>query len=201
MIGIIDYGAGNLHSVAKALKFLGYQTHLVTKNSDLKEVNKLILPGVGAFGQAVADLRAKGLWPALNNWVRQGLPLLGVCLGMQLLMESSQESPGIGGLGFIKGTCDRLRAPKVPHMGWNEVHFLDSIPLFDGLQDGSCFYFVHSYYVSPEDSKVVRGSTEYNLVFPSVIQVGRVLGVQFHPEKSGEQGLLFLRNWVEKCCE
>lgn len=200
MIGIIDYGAGNLHSVVKALKFLGYQTRLVTEDNDFKEVDKLILPGVGAFGQAVADLRAKGLWTALNNWVREGLPLLGICLGMQLLMESSQESPGIGGLGLIKGACVRLRAPKVPHMGWNDVRFFDSISLFDGIADRSCFYFVHSYYVSPEDSKVVRGVTEHHLAFPSVIQVGRVIGVQFHPEKSGEQGLFFLRNWVEKCC-
>lgn len=199
MIGIIDYGAGNLHSVVKALRFLGYQTRLVTKDSDLKEVDRLILPGVGAFGQAVVELQATGLWPALNDWIRQGLPLLGVCLGMQLLMENSQESPGIRGFGLIRGTCRRLPAPKVPHIGWNEVHFLDSTRLFDGLQDGSCFYFVHSYSVSPEDAKLVRGITEYNLAFPSVIQAGRVFGVQFHPEKSGEPGLLLLRNWVEKC--
>ena len=199
MIGIIDYGAGNLHSVAKALKFLGCEFCFVQNPQDLRRVERLILPGVGAFGQAARELKKRRLWPGLSSWMREAKPLLGICLGMQLLLDRSEESPEIEGLGFLKGTCRKLRAKKVPHMGWNEVCFLGSHPLFEGLPDESCFYFVHSYYVCPEDSQVIRGITEYNLEFPSIIQKGRVLGLQFHPEKSGGLGLLLLRNWVEKC--
>ena len=199
MITIIDYGRGNLRSVAKALEHLGVANEITGEADKVQRAERLILPGVGAFGDAMEELGRRGLVEPIKRHVAGGRPMLGICLGMQVLMEWSEEAPGVPGLGLIPGTVKRFQTRlKVPHMGWNRVRQVAPAPLFRGIPDGEYFYFVHSYYVDPIAAQqgVVAGRTEYEADFPSVLWRGNLLATQFHPEKSQERGLQMLRNFA-----
>lgn len=203
MITIIDYGMGNLRSVSKALEHLGAPCQISSDPARVAAAERLILPGVGAFGDAMAELTRRGLVPAIKDYVATGRPLLGICLGMQVLMDSSEEAPGVAGLGLIPGTVRRFRTElKVPHMGWNQVRQVAPAPLFKGLPDGEFFYFVHSYYCDPAagSQDAVAGRTDYALDFPSVLWRGNIMATQFHPEKSQTCGLKMLKNFAECEC-
>ncbi|MDZ7266276.1 MAG: imidazole glycerol phosphate synthase subunit HisH [candidate division KSB1 bacterium] len=196
-IGIIDYGMGNLHSVQKALQAVGAQAELVTGAGRLTEFRKLILPGVGAFGDAMNNLTARGLLPGIHAVLAAGTPLLGICLGMQLLFSESEEMGQHAGLNVLPGVVRRLRVTaKVPHMGWNQIKQRMACPLFENVADGAFVYFANSYAVHPAQPAVIAGETEYETTFASVIWHNNVYGVQFHPEKSQHVGLQMLKNFV-----
>jgi len=202
MIGIVDYGAGNLRSVSKAFDFLGFESRLVDGAPALEGVERLVLPGVGAFGQAASQLRARKLFAPVKEWLEAGRPFLGICLGLQLLFESSEESPGDRGLAAFRGSCRKLRARKVPQIGWNTVSAGDegaAPALLCGIPNRSYFYFVHSYCAAPAEPGLAVALTDYGGPYPSIAARGRVWGVQFHPEKSSELGLRLLSNWVRRC--
>ena len=199
MIGIIDYGGGNLRSVKKAFDFLGAQSELLVSPVDFKNIECLVLPGVGSFGYAMKRIREKGLYEPIKGWLQSNRPFLGICLGLQLLFESSEESPGINGLGVFKGTCKRFNARKVPQIGWNDILIKKHHSILEGFSSGEYFYFVHGYYVVPDDNSIVLAQTEYDINYTSIAEKGNILGIQFHPEKSGEAGLKLLKNWVEQC--
>ncbi|MET0958806.1 MAG: imidazole glycerol phosphate synthase subunit HisH [Psychrobacillus psychrotolerans] len=200
MIGIIDYGAGNLHSVLKAIKQLGYETKLVTKASDhTDEITKLILPGVGNAKVAMDVLDRTGLSDYLKGRVSEGIPLLGICLGMQLLLEKSEEG-NVDCLGFLRGSVPEFtdESEKIPHMGWNQVTDVQNHFLFEDIPDETDFYFVHSYFAKPENREDILGETNYGIGFASVIGNSQVMGVQFHPEKSGKYGIQLLDNYCKQ---
>ncbi|RMF58730.1 MAG: imidazole glycerol phosphate synthase subunit HisH [Calditrichaeota bacterium] len=197
MIGIVDYGAGNLLSVSKAVRYLGFPFRIITSEKDFAGVNKIILPGVGAFGSAIEQLHQKKLIQPLQKWLQEDQPFLGICLGMQVLFESSEEAPGIAGLGYMKGTVVKFQSHKVPQIGWNKVWLLQQNPVVEAIPDGAFFYFLHGYYVAPEDSDIILAETEYGVRYPSMVIQGNVMGVQFHPEKSAENGLTLLKNWLQ----
>ena len=194
---IVDYGAGNLRSVAKALERLGFPA-LVTQNpQEVLEAQGVILPGVGSSGAAMAALSERGLVEPLRQVVAQGTPFFGVCLGLQLLLDDSEEDPRPC-LGIVPGRVRRLPpSVKVPHMGWNQVSLLGEHPLFQGVPTGSHFYFVHSYYAEPWDTSVVLGTTEYGMTFCSAVARDNLVATQFHPEKSGPVGLKLYENFVK----
>ncbi|MEA1993676.1 MAG: imidazole glycerol phosphate synthase subunit HisH [Euryarchaeota archaeon] len=198
MIGIIDYGAGNIQSVKRTLGYLGEEPQMVTSPKDFKDVHKLILPGVGAFRSAAERLRVSGMYNRVEDWIRSEKPFLGICLGMQLLFEESEEAEGTDGFGVFKGRVVRFKGRKVPQMGWNQVKIQKNSPLMSGIKDNSFFYFLHGYHLQTEEDIVV-GTTEYGVNYPSVIGEGNSYAVQFHPEKSGNTGLKLLKNWVRKC--
>jgi glutamine amidotransferase len=203
MIAIIDYGMGNLRSVQKGLEKSGFQAEITSEPEGAKKAQGIVLPGVGAFAEAMANLREKGLDLVIKEEVAKGKPLLGICLGLQLLFDYSEEGEGSEGLGIFSGRVRRLpQHLKVPHMGWNQVKIKKTNPLFTGVADNSYFYFVHSYYVDPEDEGIIAGTTEYGLEFVSMVAQDRIFGVQFHPEKSSSLGLQMLANFgrlVEGC--
>ena len=200
MIGLIDYDAGNLRSVEKALEALG-ETPVITRDIDeLLKADKVILPGVGSFGDAMGKLEQYGLVDVIHEIVRKGTPLLGICLGLQLLFESSEESPGVKGLSILPGKILRLPDQpgyKIPHMGWNSLDIREGTRLFDGIGQGSYVYFVHSYYLKAEDEEIVAASTEYTAHIHAAVEWGNVFACQFHPEKSSAVGLKILKNFVE----
>jgi imidazole glycerol-phosphate synthase subunit HisH len=199
MITIIDYGMGNLRSVAKALDHLGIPNEITVDPASVAKATRVILPGVGAFGDAMGELARRGLVDAIKESAAKGRPFLGICLGMQVLMDSSEEAPGVAGLGIIPGTVRRFQTQlKVPHMGWNQVRQRTSAPLFREIPDGEHFYFVHSYYASPsaEQWDAVAGLTDYDGEFPSVLWRENVMATQFHPEKSQARGLQMLSNFA-----
>jgi len=200
-IVIIDYGMGNLRNVQKALEHIGVASRISPHAEDLVAADGLILPGVGAFGDAMENLHAAGLVGPIRESAAQGKPLLGICLGLQLLFEESEEMGLHRGLGILPGRVVRFhKGLKVPHIGWNQLRLSKSrvgCPLLAGVSDGSYAYFVHSYYVVPQDPACVLATTDYGLDFASVVGVGSVYGVQPHPEKSQEVGLRLLRNFVE----
>ncbi|WP_313890895.1 imidazole glycerol phosphate synthase subunit HisH [Psychrobacillus sp.] len=199
MIGIIDYGAGNLHSVLKAIARLGYETKLITKATDHDEsIQKLILPGVGNAKVAMDVLNESGLSDYLKEQVVNGMPLLGICLGMQLLLETSEEG-NVACLGFLKGTVPLFKemSEKIPHMGWNQVNNVQNHFLLNEIPDNSDFYFVHSYFAKPSEVNDVLGTTNYFNDFASIIGNEQVMGVQFHPEKSGKYGIQLLHNYCK----
>ena len=200
MIAIVDYGMGNLASVAKACEFLGAKVRVTSDPHRVEKAGALILPGVGAFGEAMAELRRRRLLTPLVEGIGAGKPFLGLCLGLQLLFESSEESPGIKGLGILPGRVRRLRRVKglkVPHMGWNQIEILRRNPLLRDVPDGAFLYFVHSYYADPADRGVAAARTTYGRSFPSILWDGdRVWATQFHPEKSQRWGLRILRNFL-----
>ncbi|MFC2160843.1 imidazole glycerol phosphate synthase subunit HisH [Acidobacteriota bacterium] len=198
-VGIVDYGAGNLRSVKKALDYLGAENRFIRKADDLGRVQRLILPGVGAFGHAIEKIRAGGLEDPLKEWLHGDRPFLGICLGLQLLFASSNESPGVDGLGFLPGHCEKFTAPKIPQIGWNAIEITQGTPLLEGISPHAYFYFVHSYYVIPQHEENVIARTYYFEDFVSIACRGNVCGVQFHPEKSGRFGLKFLQNWIKRC--
>lgn len=196
-VGLIDYGMGNLLSVRNALCSLGAQVSLIEHDAPDHLQDAIVLPGVGAFAAGMAQLRARGLDALLNRSRARGTPVLGICLGMQLLMDRGDEGGNTPGLGWVSGSCSRMsvEAPlRVPHIGWNDVE--GKGPLFLDLKQASSFYFVHSYLVSPVNEGVVVGTTEHGARFASAVQDGCVYGVQFHPEKSHKSGLTLLSNFL-----
>ncbi len=197
MIGIIDYGMGNLKSIYKAMEYLGYSIRFVTKPNELKEVSGLILPGVGAFSQAMENLNKVGLVEEIQNVAVQGKPILGICLGMQLLFEIGYEGQRTEGLGLLSGGIDKLKkGVKIPHMGWNRLHCKTNHPLWVGLSAEPYMYFVHSFALNQMTEDVI-GTTIYGEEIPVAVARNNLMGVQFHPEKSGEEGLRILRNYGE----
>lgn len=199
MIGIIDYDAGNIKSVEKALQYLGQETVVSRDPQVLLKADKVILPGVGSFGDAMENLNKYGLVPVIHEIVEKGTPFLGICLGLQLLFESSDETQGVEGLGILKGKI--LRIPpspglKIPHMGWNSLEIKPDTRLFAGISNGAYVYFVHSYYLKAEDPKIVAATTEYSTHIHAAVEQGNVFACQFHPEKSSEVGLQILKNFI-----
>lgn len=199
MLAVVDYGAGNLNSVRKAFAFLGVETVVARGPEELAGVDRIVLPGVGAFGRAAERLRFLGFDRALRAWADAGRPLLGICLGLQLFFASSEEMPGAEGLGLLPGSCRRLQARKVPQVGWNTVRPVKPHPLFGGPARGEHFYFVHGFFAAPQAPGDVLALTDYEGNFCSAAGRDRLIGVQFHPEKSGRAGLELLRNWMERC--
>lgn len=196
MIQVIDYGAGNLRSVVAALRRLDVDCRVVATAQDFDAAAPVLLPGVGAAGSAIAGLTRAGLVAALRAATA---PVLGICLGMQLFGESSEEND-VPTLGLVAGRTQRLhRAPKSPHMGWNQVRRVMPSPLFAGIPDGTHFYFAHTYVLHAADDDVTA-TTEYGETIPVAVQRGRVSGVQFHPEKSGDAGMQLLRNFCTEAC-
>ncbi|SEG79194.1 imidazole glycerol phosphate synthase subunit HisH [Paenibacillus sp. UNC499MF] len=199
MIAIIDYGMGNLHSVSKAVERLGCESVVSSDPDILAKAEGLILPGVGAFGDAMEQLRSLGLDRLLREQTAQGKPLLGICLGMQLLFTSSEEYGEHEGLNLLPGQVVRFRGDyKVPHMGWNRLEFKQSSALLEGLEEGHV-YFVHSYHVKPERQEDLLAVTDYHQAVTAVVGRDTVFGMQFHPEKSGELGMRLLQNFVGLC--
>jgi len=200
VIILIDYGMGNLRSIYMALVRLDCQVKVSNVPADIRRASALVLPGQGAFGDAMADLQALGLIEPLVEALQAGIPYLGICLGLQLLFEASDEQPGILGLGLLPGRIVRFGdGLTVPQIGWNQVHQECSHPLWDNLAEDSYFYFVHSYYAQPALSGDVIGTTEYGCTYVSAVARGTMLGIQFHPEKSQDTGEAVLRNFVRMC--
>ncbi|MEA3187768.1 MAG: imidazole glycerol-phosphate synthase subunit HisH [Chthoniobacter sp.] len=200
MIALIDYGSGNIRSVSKALAREGADVRLVSEPSELKTAEAVVLPGVGDFGDCARNIKARGLWDPIQEWLRADKPFLGICVGYQLLFDSSEEAPGERGFGFFSGPVQRFRTPglKVPQIGWNNLEFPGTRhPLWNGLPNDPFVFFVHSYYPSPEDQTVITACTTYGQTFAASAARGRVAGMQFHPEKSQEAGLTILRNFVK----
>jgi len=196
-IGVVDYGSGNLRSVCKALEASGAETLLVTSPAQLGGVDALVVPGVGAFGDCAANLQATGLWDPLKDWIRGGRPYLGICLGYQLLFESSEESPGVEGLGVLAGKVVRFAGAglKVPHMGWNNLTGLRG-PLYAGIPEATPVYFVHSFHPVPADPALASATCEYGVRFAASVSDGALHATQFHPEKSQAAGLAILGNFL-----
>lgn len=196
---IVDYGMGNLHSVNQALLKVGCKAKVSSSAEDVARAYALVLPGVGSFGRCMENLDQLGLIAPLIKHLKAGRPYLGICLGYQILFESSQESPGVLGLGFLSGQVIRFPSLglKIPHMGWNTVNLRRPNLLFSGIAPKSYFYFVHSYLVEPKDEEMVVTSTEYGLNFASSVQSGNLFACQFHPEKSQRLGLRFLANFLD----
>lgn len=200
-VAVVDNGMGNLDSVRRALEVCGADVRVTADAADLAAADRIVLPGVGAFGMAMDNLRARGLDRVLTEQVVElGAPFLGICLGMQLMASRSSEHGDHQGLGWIPASVDRIRPtatdPRVPHVGWNEVDPTGHHPLFDGIEPGSDFYFVHSYAVGCDDPMHSLATTPYAGGFSSVISAGTAIGVQFHPEKSQQAGQQLLRNWL-----
>ena len=199
MIAILDYDAGNIKSVEKAVQLLGQEVTITRDRREVLNADKVILPGVGAFGDAMGKIRQYGLYEVIHEVVEQGTPFLGICLGLQLLFERSEESPGVEGLGILKGEI--LRIPetpglKIPHMGWNSLEFRNNGRLFENLPEESYVYFVHSYYLRAADEKIVTAVTEYGTQIHASVEQGNVFACQFHPEKSSDVGIQILKNFV-----
>lgn len=200
MVAIIDYGAGNLRSVQKALEFLGVEAEITKDRKAILTAERVILPGVGAFGDAMVRLRQSGLDDAVTSFAASGKPLLGICLGLQLLFETSAESPGVKGLGLFSGRIEKIPMKaglKIPHVGWNQLEIKQPGGLLRGLGAHPYVYFVHSYYMEPLDRNLITATTEYGAQLPVAVQKENVAAVQFHPEKSGAAGLRILKNFIE----
>lgn len=199
MTAIIDYDAGNLRSVEKALNFIGEETIITRDPQQLRDADKVILPGVGAFGDAMSKLSAYGLIPVIHEIVKSGKPFLGICLGMQVLFESSEETPGVKGLGLLPGKIVKIPATegiKIPHIGWNSITIAPDASLFHGIAQDSYVYFVHSYYLKAAKPEQVKAVTEYSVTLDVSVQADNIFGCQFHPEKSGDVGMTILRNFA-----
>ena len=200
MIAIIDYDAGNIKSVEKALQYLGEEVIITREAEVILNADGVILPGVGAFGDAMDKLNRYGLTEVIHQYVETGKPFLGICLGLQLLFEESEESPRVRGLHLLDGKIVRIPAEnglKVPHIGWNDLSFPREGKLFRGLKEHSYVYFVHSFYLQAEEEQVVTATAEYGVNIHASVEKGNVFACQFHPEKSSEVGLQILRNFIE----
>ena len=198
MIGIIDYDAGNLKSVQKALEYLGYESVITRDKEQLLTADHVILPGVGSFGDAMGKLNEYQLVDTIHEIVDKRTPFLGICLGLQLLFERSDESDGVAGLGILEGEILRIPdAPglKIPHIGWNSLHLQNDGRLFDGIKEQDYVYFVHSYYLKAKDENIVKATTEYSTCIHASVEKDNVFACQFHPEKSSEVGLKILKNF------
>ena len=203
MVAIIDYGAGNLSSVKKALDYLGAESEITQDRDKILSASHVILPGVGSFGDAMNSMQERGLVETVKEAALSGKPFLGICLGLQLLFEESDESPDVKGLGLLKGrivTIPKDNGLKVPHMGWNSVELKQRNGIFDGIDDESYFYFVHSYYLKDADVDVVAGVTHYGVKIQCAVQKGNLSATQFHPEKSSKAGLKLLENFLKEEC-
>ena len=200
IIGLLDYGLSNIRNVQKAFEHLGVTTRLIDKPAGMAGVDKLVLPGVGAFAAGMAGLRDRGLTEPTRAAVQAGVPFLGICLGMQLLFESSAESPGVAGLGLLPGVVKRFddTAVRVPHMGWNQLTINQASPLLCGVPDGAYAYFVHSYYCEPTDPALMLAMADYHQPFAAIAGRDQLYGIQFHPEKSQAVGLQILRNFARE---
>jgi glutamine amidotransferase len=197
MIAIIDYGAGNLRSVANAITRLGHQWQITNRPDEVFNAQAVILPGVGAAADTLANLRATGMVEPIRKIIAEGRPFLGVCLGLQVLFTGTEEGGGHECLNIIPGRVKRLPLGlKIPHMGWNQVKQRRSHPIFTGITDKANFYFVHSYYAVPDDESLVAGETDYGVLICSLIARGNLVATQFHPEKSGEFGLRLYHNFI-----
>ena len=203
-IGVVDYDGGNLQNVLNGLKLLGHEGTLIGSPGELDSVSKLVFPGVGAFGDCAGHLDRKNLRGALLEWLQAGKPYFGICLGYQVLFESSEENPEVKGLGFLKGQVRKFPEDmglKVPHMGWNTISIKDrSLPVWSGLPEDEDphLYFVHSYFPDPEDKSVIGSTANYGMDFASSVQVGdSIFACQFHPERSQKVGLRLLKNFLE----
>ena len=196
-IALVDYGSGNLRSVEKALEVCGARVVRAVSHEILETVEAVVVPGVGAFGDCAENLRRAGMWEPLHDWLRQGFPFLGICLGYQLLFESSEESPGVRGWGILPGSVVRFQGAglKVPHMGWNSLSGLGG-PLFRGFESEPWVYFVHSYYPKVDEEGFVSSFCDYGQRFAASVSVGRIHATQFHPEKSQECGLRILKGFI-----
>ena len=197
MIAIIDYGAGNIESVRKAFEFIGADAVVTSDPELLKNSDAAVLPGVGSFGDAMDNIKARGLLEPIKEFAASGKPFLGICLGLQILFESSEESPGVEGLGILKGKIVRIPAAeglKIPHMGWNSLEFSEGGDLFEGIDNGAYVYFVHSYYLKSEED-IVSSTAQYGVNIHASVHKGNVRACQFHPEKSGSTGIKMLRNF------
>jgi imidazole glycerol-phosphate synthase subunit HisH len=199
-VAIIDYGVGNLRSVEKAFAATGCEAMVSADEDELRNAKRLVLPGVGAFAACMKALTTRGFDRLVREKASEGTPLLGVCVGMQLLFEESDEFGATSGLGLLRGRVRRFENDLVvPHVGWNRIHQKREHLLFDGIENGSFCYFVHSFYCEPADEMVVAGETEYGVRYASVVAAKNICGVQFHPEKSQEVGLRMLRNFGQDC--
>ncbi len=200
MVAIIDYDAGNIKSVEKALQKLGQKVVITRDAQTILSADKVILPGVGAFGDAMENLRKYDLDKVIYQVVEKNIPFLGICLGLQLLFEKSDESKGVKGLGILEGKICRIpdcEGLKIPHMGWNSLHLQNGGRLFRNIEENAYVYFVHSYYLKAKDEGIVKATTEYSTHIHASVEKGNVFACQFHPEKSSEVGLKILKNFVE----
>ena len=200
MIAIIDYDAGNIKSVEKALQKLGQDVVITRDAKTILHADKVILPGVGAFGDAMANLKKYGLDQVIYQVVEQNIPFLGICLGLQLLFEKSDESKGVAGLGILEGEICKIpdqEGLKIPHMGWNSLHLQNGGRLFHNIEENAYVYFVHSYYLKAKDEEIVKATTDYSTHIHASVEKDNVFACQFHPEKSSDVGLQILKNFVE----
>lgn len=200
MIAIVDYDAGNIKSVEKALQFLGQEPVVTRDKETLLQAEKVIVPGVGAFGDAMGKMHQYGLVEVLREIAAKGTPLLGICLGLQLFFESSEETPGVEGLGLLPGKIVRIpdkEGFKIPHMGWNSIQINPASRLLNGIEEGAYVYFVHSYYLQAENEADVAATTDYVVNIHAAAEHENIFATQFHPEKSGEIGLRILKNFIE----
>ncbi|MGN0521601.1 MAG: imidazole glycerol phosphate synthase subunit HisH [Eubacterium sp.] len=201
MVAIIDYGAGNLSSVKKAVDFLGFESEITQDKEKILSASHVILPGVGSFGDAMESMKQRGLVEVVKQAALSGKPFLGICLGLQLLFESSEESPGVEGLGLLKGRIVEIPKTdglKVPHIGWNSISLNQHGGIFDGIGDDEYFYFVHSFYLKDADDDTVAATTQYGVSIQCAVQKGKLCATQFHPEKSGKTGLKLLENFLRE---
>jgi glutamine amidotransferase len=201
LIAIIDYGVGNLRSVEKAFEYIGCDTVITNDRKTILQADAVVLPGVGAFADAMENLGKADMIEVVKEVVSKNTPFLGICLGMQLLFDYSEEGgENVKGLGIFKGSIKQLpvdKGLKVPHIGWNLLKLKDNCPIFDGLPENPYVYFVHSYYLAADDRDIVKATADYGIEFDAAVGRGNVFAVQFHPEKSGEVGLSMLRNFVK----
>lgn len=200
MVAIIDYDAGNIKSVEKAVSLLGHEVLLTRERDEILSADHVILPGVGAFGDAMEKLQGYGLVSVIREVAEKKIPFLGICLGLQLMFESSEEAPGVAGLGLLPGKIMRIpdgENLKIPHIGWNSLCFPNPGRLFQGIAEGSYVYFVHSYYLQAKEPEIVTATTEYAVHIHASVEKENVFACQFHPEKSSDVGLQILRNFVE----
>ncbi len=200
MLAIINYGAGNLRSVQKACEYVGEKAVITDNREEILNADRVILPGVGSFGSCIESIRKANLFDCIRQVTESGTPFLGICLGLQLLFEASDESPDAKGLGILKGRCVKIPQSdgvKIPHIGWNSITFPNPSPLFTGIEDGSFVYFVHSYYMQPNDKSVITAVCDYSASLPVALSRGNIHATQFHPEKSGDVGLKILKNFID----
>lgn len=199
MIAIIDYDAGNIKSVEKALAFLGEEAVVTRDRETILGAEKVILPGVGSFGDAMGRIRSYGLEEVIHEVVDCKIPFLGICLGLQLFFERSEESPGVKGLGLLPGEIVRIpdqEGLKIPHIGWNSLELQNDGRLFEGIENGSYVYFVHSYYLKAKEPEIVKATTKYSTLIHAAVEKDQIFACQFHPEKSSDVGMQILRNFI-----